>query len=79
MTKAFNLSLFYTVGKTGDEANAKTETLDMSWDTDLSDEENQANLELRAKIVQMRLQAHVTELLADSAPEFMKTVLGEES
>lgn len=79
MTNAFNLSLFYTVGRTGDEANAKTETLDMSWDPALSDEENQANLELRAKIVQMRLQAHVTEILADAAPEFVEALTGTKS
>ncbi|URP22224.1 hypothetical protein SEA_BIG4_191 [Microbacterium phage Big4] len=73
MTNATDFTIYFKVGAIG-RRDEKTETLTISWDPSLSFEENQAKLAMRVQVTQMRLQAHLTELMADAGPEFLKAL-----
>ncbi|UDL16414.1 hypothetical protein SEA_ZOOMAN_173 [Microbacterium phage Zooman] len=73
MTNAEEFTIYFKVGAIG-RRDEKTETLTIRWDPSLSSEENQARLALRVQVTQMRLQAILTELLADAGPEFMRAL-----
>ena len=73
MTNSNDFTIYFKVGAIG-RRNEKTETLTISWDPSLSFEENQSRIALRVQVTQMRLQAHLTELLADAGPELLRAL-----
>ena len=70
MTTSPEFTIYIKVGALG-HSEEKTETLTLTWDPNLPEEINLAQLQLRAQILQTRLSAHLMELFAEAGPQFL--------
>ncbi len=78
MTTTPELKLYFKVGIEGQEEKEHTETLSITWDPALTDEQNQSQLQIRSMIAQGRLQAATLEVLMEGGEEFMKRFVTED-
>lgn len=65
------LTIYIKMGAIG-LTEERQETFTITWDPNISDEQNQAIMLLRAQVMQARLQANMLEILAAAGPEFLK-------
>lgn len=65
------ITFYFKVGIIG-MAEEVTQTIDIKYDENLSDEENERNFAMKAQAAQLRMQASLMELMMDKLPAFIE-------
>lgn len=65
------ITFYFKVGIIG-MAEEVTQTIDIKYDDNLSDEENERNLALKAQVAQIRMQASLMELMMEKLPAYLE-------